>query len=113
MLAMITGVDSRRPGGQPESWHRFLLDDPKAFDATEGFTENSKLFWGVEGEVWTVADKRTCKWCRGVFEEAERFMTEWHDIEATLSRNRHASTTGGPQGYRNGGGNSRREHAVS
>ena len=44
---------------------------------------------------------------------AERFMAKLHDNEATLSRNRHASATGGPQGNRReGGGNSRRETAV-
>ena len=40
----------------------------------------------------------------GVLEAAEPFMTKWHEIETTLSRNRHASTTGGPPGNRNGGG---------
>ena len=50
---------------------------------------------------------------RGVLEAAERFMTKWHKIEATVSRNRHASTTmGDPQGKRKGGGNSHRETAV-
>ena len=42
----------------------------------------------------------------------ERFMDKWHDNEATLSRNRHASDTGGAQGNRRGGGNSRMENAV-
>ena len=56
--------------------------------------------------------KKAGKWYRGVLEAPECFMTKWHEIEATLSRNRHASATGGPQGNRKGGGHSRRETAV-
>ena len=75
--------------------------------------ELSELFSGVEAEVWTAASKKAGKWYRGVLEATERFMGKWHEIEATLSRNRHASATGGPQGNRReGGGNSRRETAV-
>ena len=71
----MTGGEGRRPGGQPKSCHRCLLEDLKAFDATEGSTEHSKLFFGVEAEVWTVAAKKAGKWYRGVLEAAERFMT--------------------------------------
>ena len=40
-------------------------------------------------------------------------MDKWHENEATLSRNRHASDTGGTHGNRKGWeGNSRRETAV-
>ena len=46
--------------------------------------------------------KKAGKWYRGVLEAPECFMTKWHEIEATLSRNRHAPTTGGPQGNREG-----------
>ena len=99
----MTGGEGRRPGGQPKSWHRSLLDDLKAFDATKGSTEHSKFVFGVEAEVWTVAAQKAGKWYRGVLEAAERFMAKWHEIEATLSRNRHASATGGPQGNRKGG----------
>ena len=60
------------------------------------------VFW-VEAEVWTVAKKKVDKWYRGVLEAVERFMAKWHEIEATLSRNRHASTTGDSQGNRKGG----------
>ena len=97
---------------ETKSWHRCLLDDLKAFDATKGSTEHSKLVFGVEAEVWTVAAKKVGKWCRGVLEAAERFMAKWHENEATLSRIRQASATGGAQGNRKGGGNSRREIAV-
>ena len=110
----MTGGEGRRPGGQPKSWHRSLLDDLKAFDATKGSTEHSKLVFGVEAEVWTVAAKKASKWYRGVLEAAERFMDKWHENEATLRRNRHASDTGGAQGNRSGGGgNSRRETVVN
>ena len=64
---------------------------------------NTQVIFGVEAEVWTVAAKKADQWYRGVLEAAERFMTKWHEIEAILSRNRHASTTGGPQGIRKGG----------
>ena len=38
------------------SWHRCLLDDLKAVDATQGSTEHSKLVFGVEAEAWTVEE---------------------------------------------------------
>ena len=112
MLGKMTGGEGRRPGGQPKSWHRCLLNDLKSFDATKGSLEHSKLFFGVEAEVWTIAANKAGKWYRGVLEAAERFMAKCHEIEGTLSRNRHASATGGPQGNRKVGGNSRRETAV-
>ena len=60
----------------------------------------------------TVAANKAGNWYRGVLEAAKRFMARWHETEATLSRNRHVSATGGPQGNRKGRGNSRRETAV-
>ena len=51
MVGKMTGREGRRPGGQPKSWHRCLLDDPKAFDATKGSTEHSKLVFEAEAEV--------------------------------------------------------------
>ena len=108
----MNGGEGRRPGGQPKSWHRYLLDDLKAYDATEGSTEHSKLVFGLETKTRTVAAKKAGTWNREVLEAAERFMAKCHEIEGTLSRNRHASATGGPQGNRKVGGNSRRETAV-
>ena len=71
------------------------------------------MFIRVEAEVWTVAAKKAGKWYRGVLQAAAGFIAKWHGIEATLSRNRDASATGGPQGNRKRGwGNSRRETAV-
>ena len=93
MLGTMTCGEGRRPGGKPKSWHRCLLDDLKAFDATKGSTEHSTLVFGVEAEVWTVAAKKAGKWYRG----------QRHGIEATLSRNRHAYATGGAQGVGRGG----------
>ena len=66
--------------------------------------EHSKLFFGVEAEVWTIAANKAGKWYRGVLEAVERFMAKWHEVETTLSRNRHASATGGAQGNRKGWG---------
>ena len=60
----------------------------------------------------TVAAKKAGTWYRGVLEAAKRFMAKCLEIEATLSRNRHASATGGPQGNRKVGVYSRRETAV-
>ena len=39
----------------------------------------------------------------GVLEAAERFMVKWHEDEAQLSRQRHASPDGVPEGLRGGG----------
>ena len=61
MLGKMTGGDGRQPGGQPKSWQRFLLD-LKAFDATEGSTEHSKLGFGGKAEVWTFAAEKAGKW---------------------------------------------------
>ena len=70
MLGKMTGGEDRRPGGQPKSWHRCLLENFKTFDATKGSTEHSILVFRVEVEVWTVAAKKACKWYRGVLEAA-------------------------------------------
>ena len=105
MLGKMTGGEGRRPGGQSKSWHRYLLDDLKALDATKGTTVYSKrLAFGVEAEVWTIAAaNKAGKWYRGVLEAAERFMAKWHENEATMSRNQHTSATGGAQGNKKGG----------
>ena len=58
ILGKMTGGEGWRPGEQPKSWHRCLLDDLKAFNATKGCTEHSKFVVGVEAEVWTVAAKK-------------------------------------------------------
>ena len=110
MLGKMTGGEGRRPGVHPKTWHICLLDDLKAFDATKGSTELSKLVFGVKAEVWIVAAKKAGKWYRRVLEAAERSMAKWHENhEATLSRNLHAFATGGAQGHRKGGGNVTRE----
>ena len=109
MLGKMTGGEGRRPGGQPKSWHRCLLNDLKSFDATKGSLEHSKLFFGVEAEVWTIAANKAGKWYRGVLEAAERFMAKWHENETTLSRNRHVSATGGAQANRSGEGSGCKE----
>ena len=60
----------------------------------------------------TVAANNAGKCYREVLQAAERFMTTWHEIEATLSRHRNGSATDGPLRNRKGGSNSRRETAV-
>ena len=47
--------------------------------------------------------RRRANGIRRVLEAAERFMAKWHDNEATLSWNRHASATGGAHRNRKGG----------
>ena len=68
MLRKMTVGEGRGPGGQPKSWYRCLLDDLEAVDATKGSTEQSKLVFRVEAEVWTVAAKKADKWYRPVLE---------------------------------------------
>ena len=50
-LGKMTGGEDQRPGGQPKSWHRCLLDNLKAFDATKRSPQHFKLFFGVVAEV--------------------------------------------------------------
>ena len=93
----MTVGEGRRSGGQPKSWRRCLLDDLEAVKATEGSTKHAKFVFGVEADVWTVEAKKADKLYRGVLEAAERFVADWHEITATLSTNRHATTTDGTQ----------------
>ena len=112
MFATMTGEEGRRPGGQPNTWHRCLVEDFRVFRALEGSTKHCPLVFGVETAVWTVAAKKAGKWYWGVLEAAERFMVKWHKDEADLRRKRHASAVGGTQGNGKGGGNSRKRTAV-
>ena len=61
MLGKMTGGEGRRPGGQPKTWHRCLVEDLREFRATEGSTEHCPLVFGVETAVWTVAAKKEGK----------------------------------------------------
>ena len=45
------------------------------FRATEGSTESVPLVFGVETVQWPTAAKKGGKWCRGVVEAVECFMT--------------------------------------
>ena len=69
-LGKTTGGEGRRSGGQPKSWHRCLLDDLKAFDATEGRrnTPSCLLGWRprcgqVQLRSWQVVPRspRSCR----------------------------------------------------
>ena len=98
MLATMACGESPRPGGQPKTWHKSLVDDLKVFRATKGSTEQSPLVFGVETVLWTTAAKKVDKWYRVVLEEAERCMVRWHEEEVDKRRQRHASIMGCVQG---------------
>ena len=87
-------MDSRRVGIDA-----YLMTSKRSMPPTG---PQNTLVWFL---WWTVAAKNAGKWFRGVFEASERCMAKWHDIEVTLSRNRHTSATGGPDGNRKGEGN--------
>ena len=67
-----------------------VVEDLRLFRVTEGSTEHCPLVLGVETAAWIVEANNTCKWNRGVLEEAERFMVRWHKDDADASRKRHA-----------------------
>ena len=71
MFATMTGEEGRRPGGQPNTWHRCLVEDFRVFRATEGSTEHCPLVFGVETAVCTDATAKAGKWYRGVLDAAE------------------------------------------
>ena len=54
--------------------------------------------------------KKGCKWCRGVLDAAERFMTTWHEEKEKKSSERRAGGIHDAQGRKGGGGS--RETAV-
>ena len=101
-----------RPGRQSKTWHKCLVDIFTGFRATEGSIKHSPLVFGVETALWQVAATKTGRWVLGVLEVAERFTVRWHENEAKLSRQRHASVVRGVQGNGQGGGDSRRETAA-
>ena len=44
------------------------------------------------------------EWYRGILKAVERSMVRWHEAEAEMSRQRHASAVDGVQGNGGGGG---------
>ena len=103
MLGKMTAGESRRPAGQLKSWHRCLLD-LKAFDATKGFTQQSKLVFGVEARCGPLQLKRRASGIAGSSKQKNASWLSGMRNEAALNRNRHASATGDAQGNRKGGG---------
>ena len=49
------------------------------------------MVFGVETVLWPTAAKKGGKWCQGVVEAAECFMTRWHRDEAESNWLRHAT----------------------
>ena len=74
-------VGGEGPGkGRPEqNWMDCLKDDFQAFGATDGSTVDSRLTFGVDRAVWTLAAKMDdgAPWHKGVLQGAEKFMTAW------------------------------------
>ena len=70
-------------------------------------TEVAPLVFVVVTALWSTAAKKAGKWYRGILEAAERFMVRWHEAEAEMSRQRHASAVDGVQGNGGEGGNNR------
>ena len=67
-----------------------LKDDFQAFGATDGSTEDSRLTFGVDRAVWTLATKKDdgAPWRKGVLQGAEKFMTSCQKEEEEASRRR-------------------------
>ena len=55
-----------------------LVNDFRAFRATEGSTESVPLVFGVETVLWPTVAKKGGKWYRGVVEAVECLMTRWN-----------------------------------
>ena len=50
------------------------------------------MLFGVETVLlWPRAAKKSGKWCRGVVDAADRFMTRWHKGEAEKSWLQHTT----------------------
>ena len=87
--------DNPRPGRPETKWAQSLADDIKAFEATEGSTDNPSFLSGVESVPWSRAAKMSGHWYRGVVDAPGRFMTKWHrgradktwPIQATIDAN--------------------------
>ena len=101
MLRAVVGGENPRLGGQFKTRPRCIVEYLRGFQATEGSTKHSPLVFGVGTALWSTTTKRGGKWYRGVIEAAKRFMVNWHEDEAQLSRQRRESGVDGAQG--NGG----------
>lgn len=62
-----------------------LPDDLKAFRATEGSTDSSPLVFRGKTVLWPTEAEKGGKWCRGVGEAGDSFMSRWHRDEAERS----------------------------
>ena len=67
-----------------------LKDDFQAFGSTDGSTVDSRLTFGVDRAVWSLAAKMDngAPWHKGVLQGAETFMASWHMEEEEASRRR-------------------------
>ncbi|CAN0257139.1 unnamed protein product, partial [Laminaria digitata] len=61
IFGAIAGGENPRPGGQWKAWRRCLVEDLKAFGATDGSTERCPLVLGVETTGWSTAAKNAGK----------------------------------------------------
>ena len=78
-------VGGEDPGkGRPEkNWLDCLKDDFQAFGATGGSTVDSRLTFGVDRAVRTLAAKMGdgAPWHKGVLQGVEKFTSSWHKEE--------------------------------
>ena len=83
-------------GGDPgkirpeQNWLDCLKDDFQAFGARDGSTVDSRLTFGVDRAVWTLAAKMDdgAPWHKGVLQGAEKFTTSWHKEEEEAGQRR-------------------------
>ena len=85
-------VGGENPGkGRPEQNRMDCRkDDFQAFEATDGSTVDSRLTFGVDRAVWTLAAKMDdgAPWHKGVLQGAEKVMTSRHKEEDEVGRRR-------------------------
>lgn len=112
-MIFATNTDGENPGpsGKPKISHKCLpsavVDGLKAFQATEGSTENFLLMFGVESVPWPTAANKVDKLYQNILDAAGRLMVRWHAEEVKNSKRRHVSGIHRFEGKEKGGGRSR------
>ena len=100
----MAGREDPGPGRPEKNWAQCIVDDLRAFRATEGSTESAALVFGVATVLWPTAAKKGGEWYRGVVEAANCFMTRWQRDKAESGWLRHAAEDAKSDDKENGGG---------
>ena len=82
MFGTMAGGEWPGPVRPENKWAQCLLDDFRAFRATEVSTKSVLLVFGVEAVPRPTAAKKRGKWYRGVVDAAECFIKMWHRDKA-------------------------------